>query len=300
MNRQQRRAAERNLHRKTTLPVHELNKQRAKPSDYAERQYLYARVTATRAEDAPPSENHRNAVWQRHETMINDAVYCRNMGETIARLSQLIIEVELLLRFYDDLDESKPFFTRLHAARAALNAEANLRDGSPNQRRALLKPLYILNDDLRELMGIAPESLLKTISRYTANISIRWANVSFHENIVAATAAIRIINGESLRQVAKSYGMKENLLKELVLNAAEKLCKIAVMFTETAYIQLANSIPELRTPAYKIIAKPEMLKKSSLIALDSCEYFERQFGISASGEVAKAERGLSEKLRKMH
>lgn len=299
MNRQQRRAAKRETNRKTKLPVHLINKYRAKPSDYAERQYLNARIAAALADDDPPDRAHREAVWQRNEALINDAVYCRELDTVIPLLSQVVLETELALRFYDDLPEAAPYLEQVRQARAVLEREIRLRDGSPNQRRALFAPLRDLNDGLYGLMSITPTGMLHNLSAYIDSLRVRWAHHRYYsKGVQTCTATVRIINGESLRAVAKECGIKENLLKEQVLNAAQSLYTIGLFVTQTENIRPANAIPELRTDEYKTISAS--LKSAANAALEECEKFERHFGISASGEIAKAERALAEQYRKMH
>lgn len=299
MNRAQRRAAKRNNSRKIKLPAHELNRQRAKPSAYAAQQYLSARITAANAADAPPDEDHRESVLQRNEQLVHDAIYCRDIDHTAALLSQVVLETELIVCFYDDLPEAKPYLAQIQQARAALEQEKELRDGSPNQRRALLAPLRELSYSLYGLMGITPTSMLHILSGYIERLRIRWAHYRYCDSGVKTCAAThRIIRGESLRTLAKEYGIKENLLKAQVLAAAKELYAIGLLFQQLKTIQPANAIPELRTEEYQTVTA--MLRSIALTAFDECENFEKHFGIGASSEVSKAERRLAETTRKLH
>lgn len=91
-------------------------------------------------------------------------------------------------------------------------------------------------------------------------------------------ALFDIINGESLRAIAKKINEKENVLREEVLNAAWHFFHVAEC---NSAVKPVGSIPELRQDGYKVLADFTRLKDFIQTAMQKILIpFEQNTGIS--------------------
>ena len=91
-------------------------------------------------------------------------------------------------------------------------------------------------------------------------------------------ALFDIINGKSIRTIAKDIGEKENVLREEVLNAAWHFYRVAECNND---IEPANTIPELRHDDYKTLGSFDRLSDFVRVAMANFLIpFEGNTGIS--------------------
>lgn len=138
-----------------------------------------------------------------------------------------------------------------NAAQAAIErlAEDDADDLSPNQRREILKPLLTLIQYCDAYDKIVPRTTVDKIGAYCAAVQIALYTAKLYDRPKRYVQALfDIINGASLREIAKKISEKETALREEVLNAAWIFYRIAECWTE---IEPADSIPELRGKAYR-------------------------------------------------
>lgn len=152
-------------------------------------------------------------------------------------------------------------------------------DLSPNQRREILKPVLRLTEYQEAYGEIIPERTVSKIGLYCASVQIALYTASLYNRKKRYIQALfDIINGESLRAIAKKINEKENVLREEVLNAAWHFFRVAEC---NSAVQPVNSIPELRQDGYKVLADFNRLKDFIQTAMQKILIpFEQNTGIS--------------------
>lgn len=150
---------------------------------------------------------------------------------------------------------------------------------SPNQRREILKPLMKLIQYCDAYDEIVPEKTIDKIAFYCASVQIALYTARLYDQPRKYIQAMfDIINGKSIRAIAKEIGEKENVLREEVLNAAWNLYRIAECNND---LEPADTIPELRAERYKMLGNFEIL--TDFIRLSTEKFlipFEEHTGIS--------------------
>lgn len=176
---------------------------------------------------------------------------------------------------YSDSDLSKT----TNEAQAAIEQLQQSDDLSPNQRREILKPVLRLTEYQEAYGEIIPERTVSKIGLYCASVQIALYTASLYNRQKRYIQALfDIINGESLRAIAKKIGEKENVLREEVLNSAWHFFCVAEC---NSAVQPVNSIPELRQDGYKVLADFERLKDFIQTAMQKILIpFEQNTGIS--------------------
>ena len=140
-------------------------------------------------------------------------------------------------------------------AQSALEKSAAMADASPNQRRVLLRPLLNLAKFAEHYATIIPAKTCEHLGSYCASVQVALYATAFYDRpIEHLEATNKIINGESLRTLAKQYGIKENQLRIAVLDAAWCLYKIADAFNP---VEEPDSIPKLRSQEWQNYGDPE-------------------------------------------
>lgn len=122
-------------------------------------------------------------------------------------------------------------------------------DSSPNQRRVMLRPLILLAEMAYQYAQILPEQAHLHLASYCSAVQVAlYTPALFDTETKYLKAMNAIINGESLRSLAKQMGEKENVLREKVLDTAYLLYRVVECFEYTPEI---NGIPDLRNPIWK-------------------------------------------------
>lgn len=189
------------------------------------------------------------------------ALVYENDQTSVTVFEKLIRAMRVVACIYADSGLSKT----TNEAQAAIEQLSESDDLSPNQRREILKPVLRLTDSKIGLYCAIVQIALYTASLY--NRPKRYIQALFD-----------IINGESLRTIAKKINEKENVLREEVLNAAWHFFRVAEC---NSAVQPVNSIPELRQDGYKVLADFERLKDFIQTAMQKILIpFEQNTGIS--------------------
>ena len=194
---------------------------------------------------------------------------------SITVFEKLIRAMRVVACIYSDSDLSKT----TNEAQAAIEQLQESDDLSPNQRREILKPVLRLTEYQEAYGEIIPERTVSKIGLYCASVQIALYTASLYTRPKRYIQALfDIINGESLRTIAKKINEKENVLREEVLNAARHFFRVAEC---NSAVQLVNSIPELRQDGYKVLADFERLKDFIQTAMQKILIpFEQNTGIS--------------------
>lgn len=184
-------------------------------------------------------------------------------------------QVRVVACIYSDSDLSKT----TNEAQAAIEQLQESDDLSPNQRREILKPVLRLTEYQEAYGEIIPERTVSKIGLYCASVQIALYTASLYNRKKRYIQALfDIINGESLRAIAKKINEKENVLREEVLNAAWHFFRVAEC---NSAVQPVSSIPELRQDGYKVLADFDRLKDFIQTAMQKILIpFEQNTGIS--------------------
>ena len=196
---------------------------------------------------------------------------------SVTVFEKLIRAMRVVACIYADNELSK---TTNEAQAAIEKLREKDSDGlSPNQRREILKPLMKLIRYCDAYDEIVPEKTIDKIAFYCASVQISLYTASLYDRPKRYIQALfDIINGKSIRAIAKEIREKENVLREEVLNAAWHFYRIAECDNA---VEPADTIPALRTEGYKILGSFETL--ASFVRSATTNFlipFEENTGIS--------------------
>lgn len=167
--------------------------------------------------DSKLTENIKNLMHYQGLVYDNDRT-------SVTVFEKLIRAMRVVACIYSDNDLSKT----TNEAQAAIKQLQESADLSPNQRRAILKPVLRLTEYQEAYGEIIPERTVSKIGLYCASVQIALYTVSLYNRQKRYIQALfDIINGESLRAIAKKINEKENVLREEVLNAAWHFFRVA-------------------------------------------------------------------------
>lgn len=196
---------------------------------------------------------------------------------SVTVFEKLIRAMRVVACIYADSELSK---TTNQAQAAIESLRGNDSDDlSPNQRREVLKPVLKLIQYCEAYDAVVPEKTIDKVGLYCASVQIALYTASLHERPKRYIQALfDIINGKSIRAIAKDIGEKENVLREEVLNAAWHFYRIAECNND---IEPANTIPELRHDDYKTLGSFDRLSDFVRVAMAKILIpFEENTGIS--------------------
>ena len=214
------------------------------------------------------------------EVNINDSIKNLNHYQALAYghsavsvgiYEQLIRAMRVVSAIYKDADLREA----TNQAQAALEKSQSMVDASPNQRRVLLRPLLILAAYSEHYAAIIPAKTCEQIGSYCAAVQFVLYTTAYYDRpLEHIEATNRVIRGESIRTIAKEYGVKENLMRIFVLDAAWCLYKMADAIST---VEQPDSIPKLRGKEWQPFANPEYLQsvihqstERFLIPFESC------------------------------
>lgn len=167
---------------------------------------------------------------------------------------QLIRAMRVVSAIYKDADLSDT----TNQSQAALEKSPRMVDASPNQRRVLLRPLLNLATFAEHYAAIIPAKTYAHIISYCAAVQLALYTTAYYDRpIEHIEATNRVIRGESIRAIAKEYGVKENQMRLFVLDAAWCLYK---MVDAISPIEEPESIPKLRGQEWQQYANPDYLQ----------------------------------------
>lgn len=218
--------------------------------------------------DSKLTENIKNLMH--YQALVYD-----NDQTSVTVFEKLIRAMRVVACIYSDNDLSKT----TNEAQAAIEQLQESADLSPNQRREILKPVLRLTEYQEAYGEIIPERTVSKIGLYCASVQIALYTASLYTRPKRYIQALfDIINGESLRAIAKKINEKENVLREEVLNAAWHFFHVAEC---NSAVKPVGSIPELRQDGYKVLADFTRLKDFIQTAMQKILIpFEQNTGIS--------------------
>lgn len=218
--------------------------------------------------DSKLTENIKNLMH--YQALVYD-----NDRTSLTVFEKLVRAMRVVACIYSDSDLSKT----TNEAQAAIEQLQESDDLSPNQRREILKPVLRLTEYQEAYGEIIPERTVSKIGLYCASVQIALYTASLYNRPKRYIQALfDIINGESLRTIAKKINEKENVLRKEVLNAAWHFFLVAEC---NCAVQPVSSIPELRQDGYKVLADFNRLKDFIQTAMQKILIpFEQNTGIS--------------------
>ena len=206
---------------------------------------------------------------------------------------QLIRAMRVVSAIYKDADLSDT----TNQAQAALEKSPLMVDASPNQRRVLLRPLLNLATFAEHYAAIVPAKTCAHIGSYCEAVQLALYTTAYYDRpIEHIEATNRVIRGESIRAIAKEYGVKENQMRLFVLDAAWCLYKMVDAISPN---EEPESIPKLRGKEWQQYADPNYLQAAIRHSTDRFLIpFENYTGISLI-DYTKFRNDLI-KIQKMH
>ena len=175
---------------------------------------------------------------------------------SVTVFEKLIRAMRVVACIYSDSDLSKTT-NEAQAAIESLRSDDS-DDLSPNQRREILKPVLRLTEYQEAYSEIIPDRTVSIIGLYCTSVQVALHTANRYNRPKRYIQALfDIINGESLRAMAKNINEKENILRKEVLNAAWHFFRVAECHNA---VEPVSSIPELRQDGYKVLADFNRLK----------------------------------------
>ncbi len=231
----------------------------------------------------------------------NDLVYCRNINANRASFERLIFSIRYICMMWGMYQDHKRSYWLdiLDQASAALDNEITTREQSPNQRRAVLSPLKELSYIVYGAFQLVNRKTAATIYCHQVGVEVRDQVTSLFEAPEAVRNSLfAILKGESLRTCAQRHQVKENELRAAVLAISEHLYRIAESDNESAGIQRAQSIPDLRSPQWQRWGDPQAISKATNYARWLCQQSEQQTGIFIGRNLEAREAKIAARLMK--
>lgn len=229
----------------------------------------------------------------------NDLVYCRNIQASRASFERLIFCVRYICMIWGLYQERSYWLDILDNAVAALDNELTTREQSPNQRRAVLSALKELSYIIYGAFQLVNRKTAATIYCHQVGMEIRNQYANLYEIPEAVRNSLFVIlNGKSLRACAQRHHVKENELRAAVLDASERLYRIAESDNESAGIQRAQSIPDLRSPQWQRWGDPQTISKAANYARWLCQQSEQQTGIYVAHSLEAREAKIAAQFMK--
>ena len=210
----------------------------------------------------------------------NDLVYCRNIQASRASFERLIFCVRYICMIWGLYQERSYWLDILDAATAALDNEITTREQSPNQRHAVLSALKELSYIIYGVFQLVNRKTAATIYCHQVGMEIRDQVASLFEAPEAVRNSLfAILNGKSLRACAQRHHVKENELRQAVLDASERLYRITESDDKSIGIQRAQSIPDLRSPQWRKWGDLQTIRNAANYARELCRQAECQTGV---------------------
>ena len=231
----------------------------------------------------------------------NDLVYCRNIPDSRASFERLIFCIRYICMMWGMYQDHKRSYWLdiLDQATAALDNEITTREQSPNQRRAVLSALKELSYIVYGAFQLVNRKTAATIYCHQVGVEVRDQVASLFEAPEAVRNSLfAILNGESLRACAQRYKIKENELRAAVLAISEHLYRIAESDNESAGIQRAQSIPDLRSPQWRKWGDPQTIRNAANYARELCRQAECQTGVFVGRDLEAREAKIAAQFMK--
>ena len=229
----------------------------------------------------------------------NDLVYCRNIQASRASFERLIFCVRYICMIWGLYQERSYWLDILDAATAALDNEITTREQSPNQRHAVLSALKELSYIIYGVFQLVNRKTAATIYCHQVGMEIRDQVASLFEAPEAVRNSLfAILNGKSLRACAQRHHVKENELRQAVLDASERLYRITESDDKSIGIQRAQSIPDLRNPQWRKWGDPQTICNAANYARELGRQAECQTGVFVGRNLEAREAKIAARLMK--
>ena len=183
-----------------------------------------------------------------------------------------LVVFEKLLRAFGVISKiygDKDLGACVKAAQSALDRsrQPEADDYSPNQRRALLRPLLELCNWAEYYGQIVPEKTVDLIARYCSAVQIALYTTTFYQQPKGLVNALfAILSGkESFRDLAKKGGFKEAEFKFDLLDTAWLLYRVAECFSD---IKPPQSITDLKSKEWRELADYQGLQRKIRWCMD--------------------------------
>lgn len=217
------------------------------------------------------------------EQILHDLYHGQNLLHALAHAEMRTHLLKITLALYCDWDEH---FDAAHQifedARNALSDYNDKPNPNPEINRKKLDMLAFWFELTEKYAAFVPKQAFVEASYYNTGIQIihYYGRLMTHDaNEVAV--AFRVIRGASLESTATKHQIRQSKLRETALHIGQMLYRIGMVTEEHGNIDVADSIPKLRTPEY--IALTDLSNLKDLLARaknEYCQPFERAFGIS--------------------
>lgn len=262
------------FHKYTNMHLHHINRKRL---------VLHARdhngTCFTEAEIAQQRQS--------MQSLLDDLIYYRNMGETITRIEMTVITAQVMTGLLASV--STPCANDLNdTVNKALEEMklAQVYDMSPSQRRAAFKDLECVFDLMCIWLQLFSKEVIATIKSITIATQVCHYFKKLYVHVYETVALIDVIKGENSRKMAAQQGLKESELKLKLFTAAKWLYRIAWTQDECVASDLyyPSSIPDLRQKAFQHLADFDFLSKLSSENLNKIiKPFQREYDIDLLG-----------------
>ena len=168
-------------------------------------------------------------------------------------------------------------------AEAVLNQAADpaFDDLSPNQKRVILHPLAVLCAYAERYGQTVPAATAQVCGFYGAAVQFCLYMAALYDRpLWQAEAVFAVAKGASIRALAKERGIKENTLRDTILEAAHCFYKVCeAVYPQTA--RPADTIPGLRRAPYPQLADYDTLHAQGRHIVENFLIpFETQTGIT--------------------
>lgn len=236
------------------------------------------RIEALKERGDRVSEEDLQDIYQSNEDLINALVYSKeNKQEALILLDVFNGQAEIISQLIQDFSPicSQDLKKAIELSRIELSifkewlAVDKDLEKSPNQKRHALawtRQTMELAHIFRSALSSKTYGVIQTIATgYTVCKHYIMLYKNFANEVLVSLN--KIINGMSIRELAKQSGIKENKLREQILEASKHYYILGVMHFGQTSIRIAQTIPDLRREYYQYPANYEnlsyMLKKAS-------------------------------------
>ena len=176
-----------------------------------------------------------------------------------------LVVFEKLLRAFGVISKiygDKDLGACIKAAQSALDRsrQPEADDYSPNQRRALLRPLLELCNWAEYYGKIIPAKTIGYVAGYCASVQMALYTTAFYSRPKGLVFAMfEILSGRAtFRDLAKQSGVKESEFKADILDAAWLLYRVGECFEK---MQPPENITDLKKPAWKKLSNHDELQQ---------------------------------------
>lgn len=194
-------------------------------------------------------------IMQSDKQALDDLIYYRNMPQASTSLELTLRMAKIMANVLQDTSPncSNSLLDTVAKAEYGFN-QATQADQSPNQRRTLFYWLDYLIEEMAIWHGMFSKKAIEIMANYNTGVQVAVYFLLFYrlpENVVLS--AVRTIGGDSIRQLAKQYQIKEPELRYNILIAAKYLYRIGVTQEPCKDIEPALSIPQMREKAWQYL-----------------------------------------------